>query len=217
MHKGRYYTKQTGTDASRVSRVRRYQGRMRQVLKAVAQGLSLAIALPFAALAGFGHFSSGFKTFAQFVALAPGLPGDYLRVAYYVLTLRKCSLYSRVSFGSFFAQSYATVGRGVYIGAYCVLGGCDIGERTQIASHVQVLGGRHQHARGEDGRIQGANENEFPCISIGADCWIGASAIVMADIGPGTTIGAGAVVTRPVATRVVAVGNPARTLEPVAR
>jgi acetyltransferase-like isoleucine patch superfamily enzyme len=188
---------------------------MRSIFKAVAQAFSLFIALPFAALAGFGRFSSSFKTFAHLVALAPGLPGDYVRVAYYFLTLRKCSLYSRVSFGSFFAQSSATVGKGVYIGAYCVLGGCKIGERTQIASHVQVLGGRHQHARGADGRIQGANEEEFPSISIGADCWIGASAIVMADIGPGTTIGAGAVVTRPMPMKVVAVGNPARPLEAV--
>jgi len=177
---------------------------MRSIFKAVAQAFSLFIALPFAALAGFGRFSSSFKTFAHLVALAPGLPGDYVRVAYYFLTLRKCSLYSRVSFGSFFAQSSATVGKGVYIGAYCVLGGCKIGERTQIASHVQVLGGRHQHARGADGRIQGANEEEFPSISI-----------VMADIGPGTTIGAGAVVTRPMPMKVVAVGNPARPLEAV--
>lgn len=180
-----------------------------------AQGLSLVIAFPFAILAGFGNFSDMFNTWAQCFALVPGLSGDYLRVAYYVMTLRRCSLYSRVSFGSFFAQSSATVGRGVYIGAYCVLGGCDIGERTQIATHVQILGGRHQHARGTDGRIMGANEDEFEHIVIGADCWIGASAIVMADIGPGTTIGAGAVVTRPVPTNVVAVGNPARALERV--
>lgn len=189
--------------------------RLRQAFKATVQALSLLIALPFAALTGFGRSSSMFQTFAHLSALLPGLPGDYLRVAYYVLTLRSCSLHSRVSFGSFFAQSYATVGRGVYIGAYCVLGGCNIGERTQIASHVQILGGRHQHARGVDGHIMGADEDHFPCLTIGADCWIGASAIVMADIGPGTTIGAGAVVTRPVPTSVVAVGNPARLLERV--
>jgi virginiamycin A acetyltransferase len=185
------------------------------VAKTTTQALSLVIATPFAFLAGFGYWSLTFTIFAHLFALLPGLPGDYLRVAYYVLTLRRCSPYSRISFGSFFAQSSATVERGVYIGAYCVLGACDIGERTQIASHVQILGGRHQHARGADGRIMGANEDEFEHILIGADCWIGASAIVMADIGPGTTIGAGAVVTRPVPTKVVAVGNPARALERV--
>jgi acetyltransferase-like isoleucine patch superfamily enzyme len=185
------------------------------VFKTAVQVLSLIIALPFAVLAGFGRFSLTFTIFAHFFALMPGLPGDYLRVAYYVLTLRKCALHSRISFGSFFAQSSAIVGRGVYIGGYCVLGGCNIGERTQIATHVQILGGRHQHARGPDGHIMGANEDEFEHIVIGTDCWIGASAIVMADVGSETTIGAGAVVTRPVPTRVVAVGNPARALERV--
>jgi virginiamycin A acetyltransferase len=188
---------------------------LRCMFKRATQGLSLAVALPFAALAGFGRFSSIFQTFAHSVALVPGLPGDYLRVAYYVLTLRECSLFSRVSFGSFFAQSTATVGKGVYIGAYCVLGGCEIGERTQIASHVQILGGRYQHTRGDDGRIMGANESDFAQITIGPDCWIGAAAIVMADVGPGTTIGAGAVVTRPMPMSVVAVGNPARPLDKV--
>jgi acetyltransferase-like isoleucine patch superfamily enzyme len=188
---------------------------LRQALKAALQGLTLVAVLPFAALAGFGRFSSVFQGFAQLAALMPGLLGDYLRVSYYILALRKCSLHSRVSFGSFFAQSSATVGRGVYIGAYCVLGACDIGERTQIASHVQILSGRHQHVRGADGRISGSNEGEFRPVMIGADCWIGASAIVMADIGPGTTVGAGAVVTQPVPMNVVAVGNPARLLERV--
>lgn len=190
---------------------------LRQAVKALVQGITLLIAVPFAALAGFGRFSAPFLGFAQLMALVPGLPGDYLRVSYYVLTLNKCAFATRVSFGSFFAQSSATVGKGVYIGAYCVLGACNIGERSQISSHVQILSGRNQHTRGADGRIMGADEEEFKPVSIGADCWIGASAIVMADIGPETTIGAGAVVTRPVPTRVVAAGNPARLLERVAQ
>ena len=37
--------------------------------------------------AGFGRFGAVFQFWAQTCALAPGLPGDYLRVAYYRLTL----------------------------------------------------------------------------------------------------------------------------------
>lgn len=181
--------------------------------KAVAQTISLLVSLPFAMLAGFGRFGSMFRLFSHSVALVPGLPGDYLRVAYYYLTLNRCSLYSRISFGTFFAQSCASVGEGVYIGTYCVLGGCNIGDRTQIASHVQTLGGQHQHRRGPDGRILGADEKGFSTVTIGEDCWIGASAILMADVGPRSTIGAGAVVTRPISADVVAVGNPARVLK----
>jgi acetyltransferase-like isoleucine patch superfamily enzyme len=168
---------------------------------------------PLAAFCGFGRLSQTFQTFAQLLAMIPGLPGEYLRVAYYYLTLRKCSLYCRVSFGSFFAHSSSSVGRGVYIGAYCVLGACSIGDRTQIASHVQVASGRYQHNRDIEGRILGTKKEDLTPVLIGADCWIGASAIVLADVGAKTTVGAGAVVTRPTCERVVVVGNPARPSE----
>lgn len=181
-------------------------------VKAFCNAVALVCMFVPAALAGFGRFSIGFKFFAQWVALFPGLPGDYLRVAYYHMTLDECPLYSRVSFGSFFAQSSVVIGSGVYIGAYCVLGSCRIGERTQIASQVQIFAGGSQHGRDEVGRILGADESTFDQLNIGSDCWIGASALVMADVGSGSTIGAGSVVTRPVPQNVVAVGNPARVL-----
>jgi len=183
---------------------------IRRTPKAVIQGLALLIVLPFATLAGFGRLSSAFQGFGQLFSLVPGLLGDYIRVAFCVLTLRECSLHSRISFGTFFARSSAVVGSGVYIGSYCVLGDCDIGERTQIAYHVQILSGRRQHQREVDGRILGAEEETFGKVIIGKDRWIGAAAVVMADIGAGTTIGAGAVVTRAIASNTVAVGNPAR-------
>jgi acetyltransferase-like isoleucine patch superfamily enzyme len=189
------------------------QTRVKPVVKAIVNAIALALMLPFAAVSGFGRLSGVFQLFAQAVALVPGLPGDYLRVAYYVMTLRRCSLNARVSFGSFFAQSSATVSRGVYIGSYCVIGSCHIGPRTQIASLVQILSGQRQHSRDECGRILGADEESFTPVEIGADCWLGAAALVMADVGTGSTIGAGAVVTRAIPPNVVAVGNPARVVE----
>lgn len=181
--------------------------------KAVAHAISLVCMFPLAALSGFGRVAPMFQFFAQTVAFIPGLPGDYLRVAYYVMTLEKCPLYSRVSFGSFFAQSSVSLERSVYIGAYCVIASCRIGARTQIASHVQVFAGGHQHGRDSEGRILGADERNFESLTIGEDCWLGASSIVMADVGSGTTIGAGAVVTHPLPANVIAVGNPARVLK----
>jgi len=184
-----------------------------QIVKFAVQGLSVALVLPLAMVAGFGRFSAMFQIGAHIVALVPGIVGDFLRTAYYFLTLRKCSINSRVSFGSFFAQRETYVGKGVYIGAYSIIGACEIGERTQIASHVQVLSGKRQHERTSDGRLLGTQPEGLQAILIGSDCWIGASSVVMADVGPGTTIGAAAVVTRPVPGGVVAVGNPARLLE----
>ncbi|HZD32186.1 MAG TPA: DapH/DapD/GlmU-related protein [Candidatus Angelobacter sp.] len=104
------------------------------------------------------------------------------------------------------------MGEGVYIGAYCVMGSCSIGDRTQIASHVQVLSGGRQHRRDGSGKIMGSEEGQFQQVEIGADCWIGASAVVLAPVGAGSTIGAGAVVVKPIEAGMVAVGNPARAL-----
>ena len=188
---------------------------MKQALKAILHGVFLLLALPTAAISGFGRIPATFAMGAHAAAMVPGIPGDYFRVAYYKLTLKQCSLYSRVSFGSFFAHSDAALGRGVYIGSYCILGRCSIGDRTQIASQVQVLSGRRQHGRDAGGQITGSAEGEFEWIDIGADCWIGASSIIMAPIGSGSTIGAGSVVVRPIAAQVVAVGNPARVIKEV--
>jgi acetyltransferase-like isoleucine patch superfamily enzyme len=175
----------------------------------------LLAAAPLAALCGFGQWKSAYLFLAHTMALVPGLPGDYLRIAFYRLTLAECSLSSRVSFGSFFPHAQASVGPNVYIGPYCILGRANIGARTQIASGVQILSGARQHGRDAAGRIGGAEAGEFACVTIGADCWIGAAAIIMADVGAGSTIGAGSVVPKPIPPASVAVGSPARVIKTV--
>jgi acetyltransferase-like isoleucine patch superfamily enzyme len=49
-------------------------------------------------------------------------------------------------------------------------------------------------------------------VRIGAGAWIGGAAVVMADVGANTIVGAGAVVTKPLPDGVVAGGVPARVL-----
>jgi hypothetical protein len=72
--------------------------------KRVMQAVSLVIAFPFAALAFFGRFPILYTIGAHSFAQIPGIAGDYLRIAFYRLTLKECSLDSRISFGSFFAR-----------------------------------------------------------------------------------------------------------------
>ena len=185
---------------------------VKSAFKATGQAVCLALAFPAAALCGFGRSEPLFLMFAHFYAIIPGLPGDYFRIAFYRLTLRECSLLSRVSFGTFFAHTDSSIASEVYIGPYCVLGKVNIGRRTQIASSVQVLSGRHQHARTTEGQISSSRDDDFVVVTIGADCWIGAAAIVMADVGDGSTVGAGSVVVQPIPPHSVAVGNPARVI-----
>ncbi len=185
---------------------------MRSLLKSALNAIFLLFVAPLAALSGFGRIESLYVFGAQWCAMIPGLPGDYMRIAFCRLTLEACSPESRLQFGTFFAHPQARIGKGVYIGSYCVLGRTSIGDRTQIASHVQILSGKKQHGRDADGRMLGADHGRFETILIGEDCWIGAGAIVMAEVGAGSTVGAGAVVTRPVPPCSVVVGNPAKPL-----
>lgn len=185
---------------------------MKKTIKSVVQAIFLIAAFPMALLAGFGRAEAIFQFFAQWCALAPGLPGDYLRVAYYKLTLEACHRDVRIQFLSIFAHPQASVARGVFIGGSCTLGRVSIGERTHIASGVQIASGRRQHARDERGQIQGAEDAAFEQVKIGSDCWIGAGAIVMSDVGGGSTVGAGSVVVHPIPANSVAVGSPARVV-----
>ena len=183
---------------------------MRVIAKRIISGVFLVLAFPLALLSGFGRVESLYLLGAQISAGVPGLPGDYFRNAFYRLTLESCHPESRIQFGSFFAHPQARIEKHVYIGAYCVLGRTSIGERTQIGSGVQILSGARQHGRDAEGRILSSDAGHFTTVRIGADCWIGAQAILMADIGEKTTIGAGSVVTKPIPPRSIAYGVPAK-------
>ena len=49
-------------------------------------------------------------------------------------------------------------------------------------------------------------------VTIGEGAWIGTGAIVLADVGPGTIVAAGAVVTKPLPANVIAGGVPAKVI-----
>jgi virginiamycin A acetyltransferase len=182
----------------------------RLAIKRLCQGIALVLAFPAAALTLFGRIKPVYTFFAQSYALGPGLPGSFLRAAYYKMTLRRSSLDVTLAFGTYFVQPDTILEDGVSIGAYCVIGRSSIGARSQIASHVLMPSGRHQHLRNTDGTL---SDTVVEGTSIGADCWIGDGAIVMADLGEGVTVGAGSVVTRAVPAGTVVVGNPARPLQ----
>ena len=177
--------------------------------KRFVQCLALAVEFPIALLCGFGRLERVYFLLAHLHALLPGFIGEFCRAAFYKWTLRSCSIDTTIAFGTFFSRTTASVESHVSIGAYCVIGCARIGTRTQIASLVQIPSGRHEHRRNANGRLDGRKEAQ---VVIGADCWIGSSAIVMADVGSGTTIGAGSVVVKEIPAGVVAAGNPARVI-----
>ncbi len=152
-----------------------------------------------------------FQGGSQFVALFPGVVGDYLRLAYYGLTLRRCSRECTVSFGSIFSTPDCEIGQHVFIGAYCVISDSVIEDDALIGSRVHILS-KHVHDYSSLDlpiRLQGGTR--VP-VKVGRGTWVGDGAIVMADIGCECVIGAGSVVTREVAELSIAAGNPARVI-----
>ncbi len=183
---------------------------MRKLVKRAVQGVFLLCALPAALLCGFGRIEILFALFAQGLAIYPGFIGSFARAAFYNMTLKSCSVDVVIGLGSYFSRRDAMVEPNVSIGSYCVIGRARIGARSQISSHVEIPGGRAQHVRDQLGRLSNTLEDTGDVLSIGEDCWIGAGAIVMANVGSQSTIGAGSVVVQEIPPGVVAVGAPAK-------
>lgn len=150
---------------------------------------------------------------AEALALVPGDLGIYARAAFY---RRVCRLFgSDVSIGymSMLSKADATLGDRVYLGRFVSLGLVDIAHGVKVADGAQLLSGRHHHAtlaERDAGTI--AHGVSFERITIGAEAWIGANAVVMADVGRNAIVAAGAVVTRPVPIGAVVAGVPARVI-----
>jgi virginiamycin A acetyltransferase len=150
-----------------------------------------------------------FASHAEGFSLLPGKAGQWIRNAYYHLTLKDCPLNCCFGFGTIFAHADTEIGKDVYIGVRCVIGTASIGDDTMLADHVQILSGRHQHKGSSLRERKQDQKSQFSRVRVGRNCLLGANVIVMADIGDNCVIGAGSVVNRPIPQNSVAAGIPA--------
>jgi virginiamycin A acetyltransferase len=93
-----------------------------------------------------------------------------------------------------------------------MLGDITIEDDVLIGSHVSIINGARQHGTARLDIPVRLQPGEYPRLTIGADSWIGDRAIVMASLGRHCVVGAGAVVTKPVADFAIVAGNPARII-----
>ena len=169
----------------------------------------LVIAWRFAAWRNGGALV--FSSCSQFLSLFPGRTGSYLRRAFYRRTLIECADDAHIEFGTVLAHRDVSISSGVYIGTFCSLGKVAIGKNVIIGSNVDILSSRHQHRR-VNGKMLGSESGVFSMVEIGANSWIGNSAVVMASVGEGCIVGAGTVVVKNVRDGATVVGNPAREM-----
>lgn len=109
-----------------------------------------------------------------------------------------------------------SVGRNVRIGMGANIraagGAITIGDNTQIGQHVSLIASNHLVDK-DTATVHADRWDEHKTgVTIGADCWIGAGAIILpgVSIGRGAVIAAGSVVTKSVGEKQLWRGNPAR-------
>jgi acetyltransferase-like isoleucine patch superfamily enzyme len=156
--------------------------------------------------------AQAFPGWSQAFSLVPGLLGVYLRRAFYRLVLTKCSRDCFLGFGTVFSHPTAQIGQRVYVGVYCCLGDITLENDVLLGSHISIMNGGEQHGTERLDIPIREQPGIWPRITIGTDSWIGDRAVVFANVGKQSVIGAGSVVAKTIPDYAIAVGVPARVV-----
>lgn len=149
---------------------------------------------------------------SQALSLLPGLPGRYIRQAFLARALTACHRTAVVEFGTIFSQTGARLDERVYVGPNCHLGLVHVEAYAMLGAGVHIPSGAHTHRHSSADEPIQLQPMDRQLVRIGTGCWIGSGAVVMAEVGHNTIVGAGSVVTRPLPPYVVAAGVPARVI-----
>jgi virginiamycin A acetyltransferase len=148
----------------------------------------------------------------QALSMIPGLPGQYLRRAFLARVLAECHPTATIEFGTIFSRCGARIEEHAYLGPRCHIGLAWIERNALVGAGVHIPSGAQSHGFSDPAQLLRDQPGVRRMVRIGAGSWIGSAAVVMADVGRDTIVGAGAVVTGPIPDRVIAAGVPARVL-----
>jgi acetyltransferase-like isoleucine patch superfamily enzyme len=190
---------------------------LRELVKTAARTVALVAAAPFlvsfslrAPLLGRDRALEGST---QALALMPGLIGQYVRRAFLSRVLAHCHHTATVCYGTIFSRTGARLDENVYLGPGCHVGLVHIERDVLVAAGVHLPSGPGTHGISDVTRPIREQEGTPQMVRIGRGAWIGSAAVVLADVGHGTVVGAGSVVTKPLAPMVIAAGVPARVIK----
>lgn len=154
-----------------------------------------------------------FETCSEMISLIPGSIGIHIRRFFLKQSLKKCGKNLVVEFGSIFSYPDVEIGDDLVIEHYCIISRCVIGNNVTIASNVSLMSGAYHHETSRTDIPIREQPGTLKTINIGDDVWIGTRSVIMNDVGTGSVIGAGAVVTKPVPKYSIAVGVPAKVIK----
>lgn len=157
---------------------------------------------------------AAFADSMQALSRVPGLRGRYMRAAFLRLVLPDCAPDVTIEAGTMLSKASATFGAHAYVGPNCVLGWVLVEQDVLIASGVAIPSGPQTHGTARLDVPIREQPGALRPVRIGEGAWIGTNAVVLADVGKGTIVGAGSVVTEPLPDFVFAAGVPARVIKP---
>lgn len=193
-------------------RISRFKAAMKRFAHAVATLLILPILLKYRVGMILLGANRSLEGSSQTLSLLPGVFGVYLRRAFLARVLAKCDRSVEVAFGTIFSQTAAVLEENVYVGPGCHLGWVHLEKDVLVAAGVHIPSGGQTHYFSDPTRPIREQGGERRVVRVGEGAWIGSGAIVMADVGKGTVVAAGAVVTKPLPDFVIAGGVPARVI-----
>jgi len=189
---------------------------MRDLGKVVALALATIVVLPslvsFAIRSVFLGRNRALEGSSQALSLVPGVLGDYMRRAFLGRVLASCDASATIQFGTIFSQTGTRLEANVYVGPGCHLGLVHLERDVLVAAGVHIPSGGATHGTADVDRPIREQSGQRTTVRIGEGTWIGSAAVVLADVGSHSVIGAGSVVTSAIPDYVIAAGVPARVI-----
>ncbi|QEG36042.1 acyltransferase [Bythopirellula goksoeyrii] len=182
---------------------------IKSIIYVICKALVSPLAIPVRLLERWDRQENLFQFASQFMSIFPGIPGEYLRRAFYIWVLDCLTPGPTIGFGTIFAQRNTAIGKNVYIGPFCNIGSSAIGDDVLIGSNVSIASPRIHGIDSLDVPIR-LQDGKVEKISIGNGSWIGNGAIILSDVGAECVIGAGTVVAKACEQNGIYVGNTAR-------
>lgn len=187
---------------------------LKTAVKLTFRALLLPIYLWFELLARLIHEDSAFQSLSQYLSLIPGKLGSYCRAAFFWWACPDTSDDVNIGFLTVFSHRDTTLERGVYIGPQCNIGKCHLAENSLLGSGVHVLSGKNQHHYTRKDTPIKEQGGTYTKIKIGANCWIGNGAIIMAEVKEDCIVAAGSLLAKNLSERGIVIGgNPAKKLK----
>src|SRR5262249_8001977 len=161
-----------------------YRSHLPEVLKALVRLIALVIVSPVLLTFWLRSLVLGqdraLVGSSQLLSLIPGLPGQYLRRAFYSRVLAYCHHFVTIACGVLFSNAGARIEENVYIGPRCHIGFVHIGRESLLGAGVHVTSGPQTHGFGDLGKPLREQPGVVVKVHVGAGAWFGSAAVVMA-------------------------------------